>query len=190
MRSGNNWVKYLIDYINSRCDYNAIWLGQVLKSRWEHEINKLANHDGENNGENNGENGGNDQPRINNREITLTGSDETIYEFIHLVKTIETVDDQSYDQLLTKNIVFLDLIDASAVNTIIECVVRLTPIIINRIPATVEILGEDYPLFYDRIEDVPLLLSLAKISSAHTYLKHLPKDNLRLENFVAGFLEQ
>ena len=62
------------------------------------------------------------------------------------VEVMEHLSDSAYDELLSENVVFLNLIDASAVNTVIECIVRNTPLIINRLPAIVEILGEDYPL--------------------------------------------
>lgn len=51
------------------------------------------------------------------------------------VEVIEHLSDSAYDELLSENVVFLNLIDASAVNTVIECVVRNTPLIINRLPA-------------------------------------------------------
>ena len=62
------------------------------------------------------------------------------------VEVMEHLSDSAYDELLSDIVVFLNLIDASAVNTVIECIVRNTPLIINRLPAIVEILGEDYPL--------------------------------------------
>ena len=48
---------------------------------------------------------------------------------------------QEFDKALTKNVVFLKLRDCSAVNTVLECMARDTPIIINRHPAIEELLG-------------------------------------------------
>ena len=70
-------------------------------------------------------------------------------EMCDSVNIINKLSNQEYDNLLTENIVFINLIDASAVNTLIECMVRNTPIIINRHPVVVELLGENYPLYYD-----------------------------------------
>ncbi|KAJ3223130.1 hypothetical protein HDU81_009390 [Chytriomyces hyalinus] len=67
------------------------------------------------------------------------------------VLTVEVItrhDNGEYDKLLSENIVFLKLMDASAVNTVIECIVRNTPVLVNRHPAVVEMLGTEYPFYY------------------------------------------
>ena len=48
---------------------------------------------------------------------------------------------EEYDDLLVKNIVFVDLFDAAANNTVLECIVRNTPIIINKCEGVIEYLG-------------------------------------------------
>ena len=88
---------------------------------------------------------------------------------------------KEYDELLTKNIVFTDLFDASANNTVLECIVRGTPIIINKIGAVPEYLGNDYPLYFENLEDVDKLLSYDKIFNAYFYLKKL--KTLSISNF-------
>ena len=65
------------------------------------------------------------------------------------VEVAPRLDNETYDTWLNQNVVFLHLVDASAVNTVLECIVRHTPIIVNRHPAIVEVLGDTYPLFYD-----------------------------------------
>ncbi len=96
------------------------------------------------------------------------------------------INNDMYDNLLTNNIVFINLIDASAVNTVIECIVRNTPIIINKLPALVEILGSTYPLFYDNIDDIYLLLNLKTIKNGFNYLKKLNKKDLKIETFITN----
>jgi hypothetical protein len=64
------------------------------------------------------------------------------------VAIIQKLSDPEYDTLLSKTVVFLNLVDAVAVNTVIECIIRRTPVILNRLPATEEYLGKGYPLFY------------------------------------------
>ena len=64
------------------------------------------------------------------------------------VEVIDHLCDTDYDKLLSVIIVFLNLVDASAVNMVIECIIFNTPLIVNRKPAIVEILGADYPLYY------------------------------------------
>ena len=71
---------------------------------------------------------------------------------------------------LVSSIVFIKLIEASAVNTLIECIMRHTPIVINRLPPIVELLGKDYPLYYDEIEEVYAILTLDNIPFSITIL--------------------
>jgi hypothetical protein len=86
---------------------------------------------------------------------------------------------------LSNSVVFLNLIDVSAANTVIECIVRNTPIIVNRHPALEEYLGKDYPLFYDNLDQVFNLLQEERILEAHNYLKNKDKEFLRIENFLS-----
>ena len=58
-----------------------------------------------------------------------------------------------YDDWLTRNIVFLDLLCAGANNAVIECIARGTPLLVNPLPAVVEYLGADYPLYFHSLEE-------------------------------------
>jgi hypothetical protein len=101
------------------------------------------------------------------------------------VTLINNLDNDEYDDILTKYIVLLCLYDASAVNTIIECIVRNTPIFVNRLPAVVEYLGDEYPLYYNDINDVPAMINNNKlIIRSHNYLKNMNKDFLKIETFI------
>ena len=75
------------------------------------------------------------------------------------VESIGTLSDADYDTLLSQSVVFLKLIDASAVNTVLECVARGTPLIVNRLPALEELLGGTYLGFYDTLEEAAQLLT-------------------------------
>ena len=94
------------------------------------------------------------------------------------------LENAAYDDLFRSNIVFINLIDASAVNTIIECIVRNTPIFVNRLPATEEALGVDYPLFYTDIKEVSEMLTMEKIKMGYTYLKKMDKTKFKIETFL------
>jgi hypothetical protein len=84
---------------------------------------------------------------------------------------------EEYDDILSKNIVFIDLFDASANNTVLECIIRNTPIIINKLPAVIEYLGEDYPLYFNDLEEVEKILKNdSLIKSAHEYLIKMYKE--------------
>lgn len=86
------------------------------------------------------------------------------------VEILSRVTNQSYDDLLSQNIVFAEYFDVSASNLIVECIARDTPLVVNRHPAVVEYLGTDYPLFYEHIEQIPSLLNEQTIASAHQHL--------------------
>jgi len=105
---------------------------------------------------------------------------------IDSVRRLEFLNNADYDELLSKNIVFLDLVDCSAANTIIECVVRNTPLVVNPLPAVKEYLGEDYPLYWckDDGSDLDELLSMDNIKAATRYLSCLDKGPLRASTFI------
>jgi hypothetical protein len=86
---------------------------------------------------------------------------------------VQYVIEKEYDELLTENIVFIDLYDSAANNTVLECIVRKTPIILNRTPGVVEYLGEAYPLFYKNIEEIPILLTPPNLLKGIQYMNAL-----------------
>jgi hypothetical protein len=91
---------------------------------------------------------------------------------------------EEYDNLLSNNIVFIDLFDASANNAVLECIIRNTPIIINKLPAIVEYLGENYPLYFNNLDEVNKLLENNDlILQAHLYLKSMNKSDLSIDYF-------
>jgi len=105
----------------------------------------------------------------------------------NMIKGVTQIPYQSnddYDNLLAHNVIFLDLIDAAAVNTIIECIVRRTPIVVNKIPGTIALLGEYYPLFYKDISEIPNLLTDKNIHIAHKYLRKLDIKRYRMKYFL------
>jgi polysaccharide pyruvyl transferase WcaK-like protein len=103
---------------------------------------------------------------------------------LYSVKILKYADNETYDEILSRYVVFIKLYDSSAVNTVIECITRNTPIVINRLPAVEEYLGSNYPLFYDNIDEVPQMLNNHMIVRANTYLKNMNKDFIRIENFI------
>lgn len=113
------------------------------------------------------------------REKIVTFSDVTI---INKLLNFE------YDILLSENIVSINLLDCSAANTIIECIVRNTPILINKLPAIVEYLGKDYPFYYENIVDAGNKANnIDMIKKTHAYLKSMDKTKLKIETFINDF---
>jgi hypothetical protein len=100
------------------------------------------------------------------------------------VKMHYTATFQEYDELLSKNIIFIDFFDTAANNAIVECIIRGTPIIVNKIGGVAEYLGEDYPLYFEKLEEVPNLLNIEKIKEAHEYLVKMDKEELSIDFFT------
>lgn len=99
--------------------------------------------------------------------------------------------DSEYDRLLAENVVFLNLYDSSANNTIIECMARGTPVLVNPLEAVREYLGHDYPLYYRSMaEATAILRDPDRIHAAHLYLLRPDvRESLKPERFVRDFAE-
>ena len=104
------------------------------------------------------------------------------------VERVDRLSDEEYDALLTRSAVFLNLYDASASNTLIECIVRKTPIIVNRHPAVVEYIGANYPGLYDTLEEASALCTEENLLQMHEYLKKNARltGELMLDRFVGA----
>lgn len=91
---------------------------------------------------------------------------------------------QGFDELLAENLVFADIIDATANNTVVECIVRHTPILVNRLPAIEEYLGPRYPFYFDSLEEAARKAEDdACVEAAHAYLVAMPKERFTGEYF-------
>ena len=93
-----------------------------------------------------------------------------------------------YDDLLCENIVVMEVFDASASNGVLDCIVRNTPIIINKHPAVVEYLGADYPLYFTHPNEIPALTENAV--KAHEYLVKMDKSFLNIEVFIKNIMDE
>jgi hypothetical protein len=92
------------------------------------------------------------------------------------VETLPFLDHRAYDELLSCNLVFVELYAASATNVVVECMARATPILVNPLPAVREYLGDDYPLYFSsRTEAARKAEDLALVATAHDYLAGLPQ---------------
>lgn len=80
-----------------------------------------------------------------------------------------------YENILNSSVLFLDLIDSVAVNTLIECIENNVPIIVNKTKSVEEYLGKDYPLYYQNLDEVNELLNDDKILEASEYLSKIPR---------------
>lgn len=106
------------------------------------------------------------------------------------VSILDMIPNAEYDQLLTENVVFINLYDASAVNTIVECIVRNTPICVNRLPAVEEYLGVGYPMYYTTFEEAAEKISCVKtIKDTTTYLNQMDKSKFTIGTFLNDLVQ-
>jgi hypothetical protein len=106
------------------------------------------------------------------------------------VEKITNLDNDAYDLLLTKHVVFLDLVDCSAANTVIECIVRNTVIVVNRHPALEELLGATYPGFYDSMyEATTILCSPKTLIACYKHIAALDKTQLDVNDFMTRLVQ-
>lgn len=91
------------------------------------------------------------------------------------VQLIGWVPHDEYDVRMSEAVVLMEVISAAANNTVVECIIRNTPLCINRHPGPVCYLGNDYPLFYDDFDEINDLLTIENILAAHQYLKRMDK---------------
>ena len=103
------------------------------------------------------------------------------------LNVVYELDDEHFEELFTNSCIFLDLEDCTANNVILECIKFNTPIIIKKLPSTIEYLGSNYPLYFENYESLLLLNDynyfIENIHKAHYYLKHMNKTHIQLETF-------
>lgn len=86
-------------------------------------------------------------------------------------RDVQHLPNADYDQLLAENIAFVELYDANANNAVIECIARGTPLLVNPLPAVVEYLGENYPLYFTTLDEAAAKAQdVALLDAAHRYL--------------------
>jgi len=102
----------------------------------------------------------------------------------------DRVSDDEFDEMLSCSIVFVNLYDAAANNTVVECFSRNTPLVINRLSGVVEYLGSSYPLFYDTLEEATALIcNNEMLKKANKYLaEHPGKSKIRPNFFMQSFI--
>ncbi|MEA5550660.1 tetratricopeptide repeat protein [Anabaena cylindrica UHCC 0172] len=109
--------------------------------------------------------------------------------YVENTTVIKYIPDDTYDDLLSMNIAFVDLYDSGVNNAIIECIARATPLLVNPIPSVIEYLGEDYPMYFHSLEEAAeKALDTALVLETHEYLKscetrHKLSANYFLDSF-------
>jgi glycosyltransferase involved in cell wall biosynthesis len=106
------------------------------------------------------------------------------------VETIHYLDAEGFDDLLSRCVVFLDLYDSVVNNSVVECIVRGTPVVLNRLPALVELLGDGYPLFFSSLEEAARKAEdFELIARAASHLESMPKERFSGEYFAQSIAQ-
>lgn len=116
--------------------------------------------------------------------ITITEDQKKSVEILFL-------NNEEYDAVVNNSFIIVHQINASANNAVIEAIARNIPIFCNRLEATEEYLGKDYPLFFKDIEHLEQLLQdKVTIRKAYDYLKSRKdlKERLTMDTFLSGIL--
>lgn len=97
---------------------------------------------------------------------------------------------EEYLTLLRSQISFCWLYDCAASNAILESTVSRAPIVVNKLPAIVEYLGDDYPLYYENIKQDPdkYILDREVLSKTVEYLARR-SPLFEFDRFSRFFLE-
>ena len=115
--------------------------------------------------------------------------DESSIKFNDSVVMLDRVSHEEYDNMLADSIVFLRLYDSAAVNTVIECMARNTPILVNKTPGVLEYLGKNYPFYYRDLEEAKdKANNLNLIKNTHEYLRNMDKTSLKPQVFLEKFV--
>lgn len=105
-------------------------------------------------------------------------------------QTLKFLDNDSYEALLSTTVVFIHLYDSSANNTVVECIARNTPMLVNPLPPIVEYLGPEYPLYFSDLEEAAHKAdNIDLIEQTWQYLQALPKENLEYDFFYRSFAD-
>jgi len=95
------------------------------------------------------------------------------------------LNDKEYHQIFESNLIFLDVYLTTINNTFLEAFISNTPIILSRQQEFVDILGPEYPLFFDSLDQVKdLIKNDETILQAHEYLKRVDKSQFTMESFI------
>ena len=87
----------------------------------------------------------------------------------------QSVSDKKYDEILSKNIMFAQFTQVTASNLVVECIARATPLLVNPLPAVVEYMGKNYPLYFESAEEAQQKINDEKlIQKTHHFMKNHP----------------
>ena len=109
---------------------------------------------------------------------------------LNAVETIESISTEHYNNLLDRNIIYIELYDSAANPIVLECIARNTPVLVNPLPSVKEYLGEDYPFYFESKEEAAKKAENVRlIEKTYHYLASLPiKEKLTADYFLQSIL--
>ncbi|WP_111539263.1 hypothetical protein [Palleronia aestuarii] len=66
-------------------------------------------------------------------------------------------------------------------------IARHTAVVVNRHPTVMEYMGQDYPFFYDDLEEVHKPVDLTRIKATHDHITSIEKEQFKIEAFIGRF---
>jgi hypothetical protein len=115
-----------------------------------------------------------DKPRLFIMELV-------VQQLIKSVTIIKKMSPEDYDVMLTNSILLLDLFEVSASNALVECIMSCTPVYVKKHPAIVEYIGNEYPLFFENVDEIDV--KDKDLINAHKYLLKLDKYKFTSDAF-------
>lgn len=96
------------------------------------------------------------------------------------------VNDDEFDELLCTNLGFSQFYSSSANNAVVDCLARQTPLLVNRLDAIVEYLGDDYPFYFQSLQEAAKKAeSIELVYQAHQHMKLNPTQNkISIDYFI------
>ena len=129
---------------------------------------------------------------IVNIELSMIGYDKNNGFNNVIIK--RTANNSEYDHLLLNNIIIIPLWNASANNSVLECMEMNIPAFVSRLPSTAEYLGDNYPMFYSDITEVEEIINnkvlfKEKYKETYSYLRNINNNDIRYEHFNSELLK-
>ena len=123
----------------------------------------------------------------------LAAKDDVPNQLSNRINILKRVTDQKFNNLLVSSVIFLQLKSATANNTVLECIARGTPVIVNPIGGIPEYLGKDYPLYYNGLENAKDLIKSIRedpdiLIDTHNYLMNI-RERFSKDKFIQGLNE-
>jgi hypothetical protein len=131
----------------------------------------------------------NDCFKILNKELRFLNTKPNNKVECYYTKTLE-----EYDNMLLNNIIIIPLWNATANNSLLECLESNIPAFISRLPSTEEYLGKDYPMFYNHVSDIEPIINNKqqlhkKYKKTYKYLLKFDKSKIRHKYFNSELLK-